>query len=163
LVKSCELSQNDGVVHGKDKKEMSETAQRSASGGARPKYRNIGIGEIVSYRLPPAGIVSILHRISGALMFLVGLPLVLYLFQQSLLSEISFGRFQALAGHWLVKLVLLGLLWAYLHHFCAGLRYLLLDVHVGTDKGAATRSAHWVMVISLVLTALVALKLFGVL
>jgi len=106
---------------------------------------------------------SILHRISGALMFLVGLPLVLYLFQQSLLSEISFGRFQALAGHWLVKLVLLGLLWAYLHHFCAGFRYLLLDVHVGTDKGAATRSAHWVLVISLVLTALVALKLFGVL
>jgi succinate dehydrogenase / fumarate reductase cytochrome b subunit len=142
---------------------MSEAAQRSASGVARPKFRNIGIGEIVSYRLPPAGIVSILHRVSGAVMFLLGLPLVLYLFQQSLLSELSFGRFLALAGHWVVKVVLLGLLWAYLHHFCAGVRYLLLDVHVGTEKASATRSAHWVLIVSLALTLLVALKLFGVL
>lgn len=140
---------------------MNETVQRRASGGARPRFRNIGIGQIVQYRLPPAGIVSILHRVSGAMMFLIGLPLLLYLFQLSLVSELSFARFQAVASHGLVKLVLLGLLWAYLHHFCAGIRYLLLDVHVGTDKASATRSAKGVLVISLALTALVALKLFG--
>ena len=72
---------------------MAETAARKA----RPQYRNIGISQLMSYRLPPAGIVSILHRISGALLFLVGIPFSLYLLQQSITSEISFESYRAIA------------------------------------------------------------------
>ena len=128
---------------------------------ARPEFRNINVSQILQYRLPLAGIVSILHRVSGALMFLVGLPFILYLFQQSITSEISFESYRAVVGSVLGRLVLLVLIWAYLHHFLAGIRYLLLDRHVGIDKASSRTSAHVVLGASLVLTALAALKLFG--
>jgi succinate dehydrogenase / fumarate reductase cytochrome b subunit len=140
---------------------MAETAGK-AGAKARPQFRNIHVSQIRQYRLPLAGVVSILHRVSGALMFLVGLPFVLYLFQQSITSEISFEAYQDLVSHWFAKLVILGIAWGYLHHFCAGVRYLVLDLHVGVDKDAARKSASAVLVVSLVLTALVALKIFGV-
>jgi succinate dehydrogenase / fumarate reductase cytochrome b subunit len=140
---------------------MNQSAGRPGLSRARPRFRNIEIGQIVQYRLPPAGIVSILHRVSGALLFLVGLPLCLYLFQQSLGSPTSFEAYRGFVSSPLAKLVLLALIWAYLHHFCAGIRYLLLDLHVGTDKDSARKSALTSLAISLALTALVALKLFG--
>ncbi|MBN9425857.1 MAG: succinate dehydrogenase, cytochrome b556 subunit [Burkholderiales bacterium] len=135
-----------------------------SSGGraARPEFRNINVGDILSYRMPSPAIVSILHRISGVLLFLVGLPFILYLFQQSLLSEISYENYRAIVSHWFAKLVLLALIWAYLHHLIAGLRFLFLDVHVGVDKPSARKSAAAVLIISLPLTLIIALKLFGV-
>jgi succinate dehydrogenase / fumarate reductase cytochrome b subunit len=129
---------------------------------ARPQYRNIHVSQILQYRLPAAGMVSILHRISGALMFLLGLPFMLYLFQQSITSEISFDSYRAIVGSIPGRLALVVLAWAYLHHFCAGIRYLLLDLHMGTAKEQARTSATLAMGASLFLTALVALKLFGV-
>lgn len=140
---------------------MSEAARGAAGAGSRPRFRNIDVGQIVQYRLPPAGIVSILHRVSGALMFLVGLPFVLYCLQLSVGSDASFGAFRALAAHPIAKLLFLALIWAYLHHFCAGIRYLLLDLHVGTDKDQARTSALSVIAVGLALTLLFALKLFG--
>ncbi len=128
----------------------------------RPQFRNIHVSQIAQYRLPLAGFVSILHRVSGALLFLVGLPFLLYLFQQSLVSELSYENYRAIASHWFAKLVLLALAWAYLHHFCAGIRYLVLDLHVGVEKEQARSSATVVMVVSLLLTLVVAAKLFGV-
>jgi succinate dehydrogenase / fumarate reductase cytochrome b subunit len=128
---------------------------------ARPQYRNIDVPQILSYRLPPAGIVSILHRISGALLFLVGIPFSLYLLQQSLTSEISFESYRAIVGSVPGKLVLLALIWAFVHHTVAGIRYLLLDRHVGIQKDAARSSAVAVLGITVVLTAILALKLFG--
>ncbi|GGC00466.1 succinate dehydrogenase cytochrome b-556 subunit [Oxalicibacterium flavum] len=127
---------------------------------AKPQFRNIGLTDLSRYRLPLAGILSILHRISGAIMFLL-LPFVLLLLDKSLMSEISFAHFKGIASHWFVKLVILGLVWAYLHHFCAGIRHLLMDVHLGVDKDTGRKSAVIVFAISLPLTALVALKLFG--
>lgn len=127
---------------------------------ARPEYRNIGIAQIARYRLPWAGKVSILHRVSGALMFLL-LPFVLYLFEQSITSELSFAKFSALLSGGFVKLVLLALIWGYLHHFCAGIRFLLLDVHVGVSKPASAKSAVGVLVVSLLLTLIFGLKLYG--
>ena len=129
---------------------------------ARPHFRNIHVSQILQSRLPAAGVISILHRVSGALMFLVGLPFALYLFQQSITSEISFDAYRAIVGSVPGKLVILVLSWAYLHHFCAGIRYLLLDLHMGTAKEQARTSATIAMGASLFLTALVALKLFGV-
>jgi succinate dehydrogenase / fumarate reductase cytochrome b subunit len=127
----------------------------------RPEFRNIHITELSNYRLPAAGIVSILHRISGFGMFLL-LPFILYLFELSVRSEMSFARFAGIVSHPLAKLIILGLVWAYFQHFCAGVRHLFMDLHLGLDKDSAKQTATTVLVISLVLTALVGLKLFGV-
>jgi len=126
----------------------------------RPVYRNIGLAQLVKYRLPWAGKVSILHRISGAAMFLM-LPFILYLFDQSLASELSYQNFQAFTSNILVKIICLGLIWSFLHHFCAGIRYLLLDLEIGVEKSESNRSAIIVLIVGLVLTAAVGLKLFG--
>lgn len=126
----------------------------------RPQFRNIHITQLPNYRLPLAGIVSILHRISGFLMFAL-LPGVLYLMELSLRSESSFGYFKGFASFWLVKLVLLALVWAYMQHFCAGVRHLFMDIHIAIEKDSARQSASIVLAVSLLLTALVGLKLFG--
>lgn len=127
----------------------------------KKRYGVMRLTDALGYRLPLAGFVSILHRASGLLMFLL-LPFVLYLLEQSLQSEVSFAMMHIFASSIIVKLVLLALVWAYLHHFSAGVRHLFMDFHVGVDKDSGRRSAVAVLLISLSLTALVALKLFGV-
>jgi len=124
------------------------------------RFTNIHVTQIVRYRLPAAGIVSILHRISGAMLFLL-LPFILYLFDKSITSEISFSYLQGYASHPLVKLAILAVVWGYLQHFCAGIRHLVMDLHIGLAKHEAASSAKTVLAVSTVLTALVALKLFG--
>ena len=126
----------------------------------RPVYRNIGLAQLIKYRLPWAGKGSILHRISGAVLFLL-LPFILYLFDQSLASELSYQNFQAFTGNILVKIICLGLIWSFLHHFCAGIRYLLLDLEIGVEKSESNRSAIIVLIVGIALTAVVGLKLFG--
>jgi succinate dehydrogenase / fumarate reductase cytochrome b subunit len=127
----------------------------------RPQFRNIGLTDLMHYRLPMAGKVSILHRASGALLFLC-LPLLISLFAMSVSSEQGFHAMSVVAGNPLMKCVLLALIWGYLHHFCAGIRYLLLDLHIGLDKQSAAKSASLVLGVSLALTLVFALKLFGV-
>ena len=134
---------------------MSETTK------SRPEFRNIHVLDIARYRLPLSGLISILHRISGALLFLL-LPFTLYLLDNSLLSETTFDHFKEITSQWWVKLIVLGLAWAYLHHFCAGIRHLLMDVHVCIEKDSARHSSIAVFAVSLPLAACVALKLFGV-
>ena len=138
---------------------MSEAVKEVAKND-RPQFRNINIWDLLNYRFPLASIVSVLHRISGGLIFLL-LPFVLYLLDQSLTSESTFGYFRGIVSNWCAKLVILALCWAYLQHFCAGIRHLVMDTHLGLDKDSARRSAIAVLVVSLSLTALVALKLFG--
>jgi succinate dehydrogenase / fumarate reductase cytochrome b subunit len=122
----------------------------------RPKY--LALHEI---RLPLAGYASILHRVSGAGLFLM-LPLLIWLLQLSLGStQQSAELFSAVTGNILIKLILLGLLWAFLHHFCMGIRILLIDIHVGVEKQQAHNSAMAVMVVSLALTLIFGLKLLG--
>ena len=134
----------------------------SAPAKNRPVYRNIHVTQILKYRLPLAGKLSILHRVSGAALFLALPVILLPLFDKSLTSEISFEEMKGLVAHPFFKVILLGLMWSYLHHFCAGIRYLVLDMHVGTDKESAQKSAAVAFGISLVLTAVLGLKLFGV-
>jgi len=134
---------------------MSEAVNKN-----RRKYGVMSFADIRHYRLPLAAYVSILHRASGALMFVL-LPFVLYLLDKSLTSEISFEYFKGFTSHWFVKLLIVGLVWAYFHHVCAGIRHLLMDVHVGVDKDSGRKSSVIVFAISLPLTVLVALKLFG--
>jgi succinate dehydrogenase / fumarate reductase cytochrome b subunit len=123
----------------------------------RPTYRNINVTDLVRYRLPLPGIVSILHRISGALLF-VFLWLILWLLQTSVSDA---GRFSALYANPLIKLIVFALLWSLLHHLCAGIRYLALDVsHSATELQPARQSSMIVMIVSLVLTVLVGIKLW---
>ena len=128
---------------------------------SRPEFRNIHILELSNYRMPLASIISILHRISGFLLFLM-LPFILYLLDQSLVSESTFAYLKGIVEHPFVKLIILALSWAYLHHFCAGIRHLVMDFHIGLDKDSARHSAAGVFIVSLPLAALVGLKLFGV-
>jgi succinate dehydrogenase cytochrome b subunit len=121
----------------------------------RPVYLNL-----TRIRLPLPGIVSILHRISGAGLFLVGLPLLLYAVQASLVSPGSFESLRAFFAYPLMKIVLIGLVWAYVHHFCAGLRFLLLDIHQFIDLKPARQSSWVVLIASLVLSLIIAVRLW---
>lgn len=128
----------------------------------RPEIRNIHVTQIIRYRLPLSGWLSILNRITGALLFLA-LPLVLLpLLDKSLTSELSFVEFRSAVASPLVKLLLLVLLWSFLHHMCAGVRYLALDLGIGLEKHKAIQSAAVSFGVSLALTFLIGLKLFGV-
>ncbi|ACB34971.1 succinate dehydrogenase, cytochrome b556 subunit [Leptothrix cholodnii SP-6] len=133
----------------------------------RPVFRNIHITDIASYRLPPAGIVSILHRVSGAMMFLL-LPLIIWFFDTSVTSEVSYEEFTAAFSSGigfvpgvLVKLVALGLIWAYLHHFIAGVRHLWMDATHSVTKQHGHSSALVTLVSSVLLTLALGAKLFG--
>ncbi|CAN7654335.1 succinate dehydrogenase, cytochrome b556 subunit [Trinickia sp. LjRoot230] len=127
----------------------------------RPEFRNIGIGQILTaYRLPLAGRVSILHRVSGALLF-VFLPFLLFLFDQSLTSELSFEVFKLFLSNIIVKLITLVLAWAFLFHFCAGVRHLFMDLHHAVSKEGGKQTSIVVLAVSSILTLAFALKLFG--
>ena len=111
-------------------------------------------------RLPLPGIVSFLHRVSGASLFLFGIPLLLVTVGWSLGSPEAFASMKSFLAHPLAKLVTVGLAWAYLHHFCAGIRFLLLDLHVNDDLAPARRSSVVVLVVSIALTLVVAARLW---
>ena len=131
---------------------------RPVVGRIRPVYRNIGVADLAKYRLPLPGIVSILHRISGALLFLF-LWLLLWLLQSSL--NPATDVFRGLWTNPLVKLIVFVLVWSVLHHICAGIRYLIMDVnHSATDLKPARQSSAIVLVVSIVLTVIVGAKLW---
>ena len=140
------------------------------SGGRakRPEFRNINaLTDLPTYRLPAAGWVSILHRISGALMFIL-MPFIIWMFDTSVSSEISFARFAAaftvgigFVPGWFVKLVTLGLIWAFLHHFIAGVRHLWMDINHAVSKEFGRSSAITTLTLSIVLTVVFGAKLFG--
>ena len=143
---------------------MTELAKNSRP--PRREFRNINpISDLTTYRLPPAGIVSILHRISGVLMFVL-LPFILWMFDSSISSEISYNKFRHAfasgASGVLLKLVALALIWAYLHHFIAGVRHVWMDVsHKAVSKSWGNTSARVTLGLSLLLTVVLAAKLFG--
>lgn len=120
----------------------------------RPKFL-----ELHNIRLPLPGVLSILHRVSGVGMFLC-LPLLLWLLDHSLHSQSSFSLFVDVVSNPLVKLILIGLIWAFLHHLCAGIRYIALDFHLGTDLPKARASSKLVFAVSLVLTVILGVKLW---
>jgi succinate dehydrogenase / fumarate reductase cytochrome b subunit len=141
---------------------MTETAPK------RPEFRNISaLTDLPTYRLPPAGWVSILHRVSGALMFLL-LPFIIWMFDTSVSSEISFAKFKlafnvglGFVPGWFMKLVALSLIWAYLHHLIAGIRHLYMDVQHAVSKEFGRSSALATLGLSIAMTLVLGAKLFG--
>lgn len=120
----------------------------------RPKH--LALSQI---RLPLPGFISILHRVSGVLLFLA-LPLLLWALQNSLLSIETYTQLAEVLRYPFSKLVLLGLIWAFLHHFCAGIRYLVIDLDYGVRLAQARASSKWVMFASLALTVLIGVRLW---
>ncbi len=114
----------------------------------RPKYL-----DVMRIRLPVPALVSILHRISGIALFLA-VPFLLWMLQQSLTSPESYAHYREIFAQPIVKLILIGLLWALFHHLFAGIRFLLLDVHIGLDL-QRTRAASMVVLAAGVICALV--------
>jgi succinate dehydrogenase / fumarate reductase, cytochrome b subunit len=135
----------------------------------RPEFRNINaFKDLTTYRLPVAGWVSILHRISGLMMFAL-LPFIVWIFDQSVTSEMThehltsaFATGTGMYAGWFLKLASLGLIWAFLHHLIAGLRHLYMDRSHKVDKSFGKSSAISVLVISVGLTVLLGAKLFGI-
>lgn len=145
------------------------TELNSSSKRARPEFRNINaLSDLPTYRLPPAGWVSILHRISGAIMFIL-MPLIIWMFDTSVSSEISFAKFTSVFNlgvgfipGWFMKLLALALIWAYLHHFIAGVRHLWMDINHAVSKEFGRSSAIVTLSLGSLLTLALGLKLFGV-
>jgi len=138
---------------------MAQTTTRQRPGTMR-------LVDALQYRLPLAGLVSILHRASGVIIFLL-MPFIIWMFDASVSSEISFGQFTSVfaAGvgflpGWFFKLIALALIWSYLHHFIAGVRHLWMDAthQVGLEFGR--QSALVTLASSLLLTFGLAVKLF---
>lgn len=122
---------------------------------SRPKYYDLNL-----LHLPPPGMVSILHRVTGVAMLLFLIPIVLFLLQASLDNESHFNFWRNVLNFTIVKVIALGFLWAYLHHLFAGIRYLLLDVHIGIAKEPARLSAIAVLVLGIVSTAALGARLW---
>ena len=146
---------------------MSDIA--TTAGKKRPEFRNINaFTDLTTYRLPAAGFVSILHRISGAIMFLL-LPFIIWMFDTSISSEISFGKFTSAFSTGMLglpgfvwKLAALALIWAFLHHFIAGVRHLWMDTsHTAVNKEWGRSSAVFTLVASIGLALVLGAKLFG--
>ncbi len=127
----------------------------------RPEFRNIHITQIVGYRLPLAGIMSILHRMSGAIMFLL-LPLIVWLLDKSLTSELSYAELLSFVDSVPAKVILFVLAWAFIHHFWGGIRHLVNDVHIGISREASPKMAIVFMVLSLISSLIAFLAIFGV-
>ncbi len=121
----------------------------------RPKYL-----DLTKIRLPLPGIVSILHRVSGAALFLIGIPFLLWVLSCSLANQEGYDAWRDTFDHPLVKLIVIGFLWAYLHHFFAGLRFLMLDLHKGISLPAARASSKLVLIVSLALTLILGVWLW---
>ncbi len=136
---------------------MSEAAARIVR-KPRPKYLSLQ-ALLFEIRLPVTGWISILHRISGALLF-VAMVWLLWMLDRSLSSEAAFEKIRHYAGLWPVKLALLVLVWAYCHHFCAGIRYLFLDLDKGVEKETAILTSWIVFGASFALTAVLGWKLW---
>ena len=137
---------------------MSDAAAKTQASRVRPKYLNLQ-ALLFEIRLPLPGWISILHRISGALLF-VALVWLLWMLDRSLSSEAAFNKIKHYAGLWPVKLALLVLVWAYCHHFFAGIRYLFLDLDKGIDLVTARLTSWLVLASSLGLTAFLGWKMW---
>lgn len=134
---------------------------------AKTRPGTMRLWDAPQYRLPLAGLVSILHRASGLLIFIL-LPFIIWMFDASVTSEVSFDGFRTvfLTGAWFlpawfIKLVVLALIWATLHHIVAGLRHVYMDVTHRVDKDFGRRTAVFVLGSSLLLTVLLGARLFG--
>ena len=128
----------------------------SSAPRTRPKYYDLSLAH-----LPPPGLVSIFHRVTGLLLYFPVMPVLLWKLQGALGSEQDYAQVRDFFRAPLGKLVTFGVLWMYAHHFWAGLRYLIMDMHWQMAKDPARRSAYIVLVLGFVSAAAIAWRLFS--
>ena len=133
----------------------SRLTSTKASSPVRPKYVDINL-----LNLPIPGLVSIFHRVTGVAMFFFLIPLVLFILQATLSSESSYVSWKGYFAHPIVKLIVIGLVWSFMHHLFAGIRYLFLDLHIGIALQPARLSAKIVLVAGFVSTLIVAVRIW---
>jgi succinate dehydrogenase / fumarate reductase cytochrome b subunit len=141
---------------------------KSAPRAKRPEFRNINaFNDLPGYRWPLGSIVSGMHRASGLILFLL-MPFIIWMFDTSVSSEFSYAKFTAAFNLGIgfvpgvvIKLIALGIIWAYLHHFFAGLRHIRMDIFHTVSKEAGKSTAQATLALSLGLTAALGAKLFG--
>ena len=121
----------------------------------RPKYYDLNL-----LHLPMPGLVSIFHRITGVAMFLFLIPAALFVLQCTLASESGFDKWKSIFSEPIVKLIVLGFVWSYLHHLFAGIRYLLLDLHIGVALEPARTSARIVLALGVIATVFVGVRIW---
>lgn len=131
--------------------EKGKTKNMSAAPKPRPKFYEFNL----AHHWPPA-VLSIFHRVSGALLFFPLLPLALWILQSSLAGEEGYARWRDVFAHPVVKLLAIGATWLLAHHFFAGIRYLVLDMHFFTGKPAARATALLVFALGAIATLVVA-------
>src|SRR3954462_13622745 len=122
----------------------------------RPKYYDLSLAH-----LPPPGLVSIFHRVSGLLLFFPIVPALLFVLDESLGSPVGYEDARQFFSRPLVKLLMIGAIWAYSHHFWAGLRFLFLDMHWQITKAPARKAAILVLVLGVLTTVVVTWRLFS--
>lgn len=120
---------------------LMQTHKPFSTNKRRPVFLDM---KVLTKHLPIPGIVSILHRITGVALFAL-LPILLALLHGSLSSGEAFESYKSWADNWFIKLILWGVLWAFIHHLFAGIRFLVLDVHIGTELETARKTAKWVL------------------
>ena len=125
----------------------------------RKQFRNIRIDQILTYRLPAAGVMSILHRISGAGLFLL-LPFLIYLLDMSLKSPTHFSKISEFISHPIAFVAISGIIWAVIHHFLAGIRHLMLDLHIGLSNESTTKWGFGITGVAITLSVISWLGLF---
>ena len=125
----------------------------------RKQFRNIRIDQILTYRLPAAGVMSILHRISGAGLFLL-LPFLIYLLDMSLKSPTHFSKISEFISHPIAFVAISGIIWAVIHHFLAGIRHLMLDMHIGLSNESTTKWGFGITGVAITLSVISWLGLF---
>ena len=134
-----------------------ENSQKTKQGyGQKNRPKNLNL---LTIKLPINALVSILHRATGCILFLM-LPVILLLLQWSLSSALHFETVIAILHSPFIKLMLLGLAWAFFHHFFAGIRHLAMDVHWMTTLMKARYTSKVVLVLGVVATLILAIKLW---
>ena len=121
----------------------------------RPKFL-----DLMEIKQPLPAVISVLHLISGALLFFPGIPLLLYGLEMMLNSPQSYAQFQSLLTNPLTKGALTLSLWFFLHHLCAGIRFLALDLHYGGTLEQARLTSKVVLAAGITLTLLISLLIW---
>lgn len=157
---SSGLLRRDVIIAGRECGAREKPMSSAAAKKPRPKYLSLS-AFLFEIRFPPAAWVSGFHRISGFLLFLPFTAWLLYLLDASLVSADGFARVRDVYLTMpLVRLGLLAFIWAFLHHFFAGLRFLLIDMNLGVDLPQGRYSAYAVFAISILLTVLIGWRLW---
>lgn len=123
---------------------------------ARPKYLNL---PTLALKMSITAKISILHRISGFLLF-ISIPFILYIFHRTLTNPDFYTSFYGVISSPILKIIYLFMIFAFIYHLCAGIRFLFLDIHKGIEIKTAKKTAFLTLGFSIVLTIILGILIW---